>query len=53
MVRLTRFDIVVSGNYWGEVRYTRNGPKGTFPFAVAFRLAGGTEPYDSPPPGVR
>lgn len=50
---LTRFDLVVSGHYWGEGRYTRNGPKGTFPFAVAFRLSDGTEPYDTPPPGVR
>lgn len=50
---LTRFDIVVSGQYWGEGRYTRNGPKGEFPFAVAFRLSDGTEPYDTPPPGVR
>lgn len=50
---LTRFDIVVSGNYWGEGRYTRNGPKGTFHFAVAFRLSDGTEPYDTPPPGAR
>ena len=50
---LTRFDMVVHGNYWGEGRYTRNGPKGTFPFAIAFRLSDGTEPYDTPPPGVR
>lgn len=50
---LTRFDIVVNGQYWGEGRYTRNGPKGKFPFAVAFRLSDGTEPYDTPPPGVR
>jgi len=50
---LTRFDLVVKGDYWGEGRYTRNGPKGTFPFAVAFRLSDGTEPYDTPPPGVR
>ncbi len=50
---LTRFDIVVNGNYWGEGRFARNGPKGKFPFAVAFRLSDGTEPYDTPPPGVR
>ena len=50
---LTRFDLVVSGDYWGEGRYTRNGPEGKFPFAVAFRLSDGTEPYDTPPPGVR
>lgn len=51
--KLTRFDLVVSGDYRGEGRYTRNGPKGEFPFAVAFRLSDGSEPYDTPPPGVR
>jgi len=50
---LTRFDIVVKGDYWGEGRFARNAPKGKFPFAVAFRLLDGTEPYDTPPPGVR
>ena len=50
---LTRFDIVADGEYWGEGRYTRNGPKGKFPFAVAFRLSDGTESYDTPPPGAR
>ena len=50
---LTRFDVVVRGNYWGEGRFARNGPEGMFPFAVAFRLSDGTEPYDMPPPGVR
>jgi hypothetical protein len=50
--RLTRFDIVVKGDYWGEGDFTRNGPEGKFPFAVAFRLSDGTEPYDTPPPGA-
>jgi hypothetical protein len=50
---LTRFDIVVSGDYWGEGRYSRNAPKGKFPFAVGFCLSDGTEPYDTPPPGVQ
>ncbi len=50
---LTRFDIVVKGDYWGEGRYSRNSPDGKFPFAVAFRLTDGTEPYDTPPPGSR
>ena len=51
--QLTRFDLVVRGNYWGEGRYARNAPEGEFPFAAAFRLSEGTEPYDIPPPGVR
>lgn len=50
---LTRFDIVVRGDYWGEGRFARNAPEGKFPFAVAFRLSDGTAPYDTPPPGVR
>lgn len=37
--RLSRFDVVVSGTFKGEGRYTRNGPKKPFPFAVTFRLA--------------
>jgi len=50
---LTRFDIVTKGDYWGEGRFARNAPRGRFPFAVTFRLSDGTEPYDTPPPGVR
>jgi hypothetical protein len=49
---LTRFDLVVKGEYWGEGRYTRNAPRGKFPFAIAFRLSDGSEPYDTPPPGA-
>ena len=37
--KLTRFDLVASGTFKGEGRYTRNAPKKPFPFAVAFRLA--------------
>ena len=44
------FDVVASGQYWGDGRYTRNGPKGKFPFAVAFRLADGNDVADSLPP---
>ena len=52
--RLTRFDLVVRGQFWGEGRYTRDAPKGKFPFAVAFTLA---DPKDEaakvPPQGAR
>ena len=52
--RLTRFDLVVRGRFWGEGRYTRRAPKGKFPFAVAFTLA---DPADEaskvPPQGAR
>ena len=51
--RLTRFDVVVLGDYWGEGRFARDAPESKFPFAVAFRLSDGTEPYDTPPPGAR
>ncbi len=37
--RLTRFDIVVRGEFTGEGRWTRGAPDDPFPFAVAFRLA--------------
>lgn len=37
--KLTRFDLVASGTFKGEGRYTRNAPKKPFPYAVTFRLA--------------
>jgi hypothetical protein len=48
--KLTRFDLVAKGVYWGEGTYTRGAPKGKFPFAVAFSLASGTEEADRIPP---
>jgi hypothetical protein len=48
--KVKTFNLVASGQYWGEGRYTRNGPNGKFPFAVAFRLADGTDVADSLPP---
>lgn len=36
--RVTRFDLVASGDYWGGGAFTGGGPRGKFPFAVAFRL---------------
>ena len=52
--KVTRFDIVVKGDFWGEGTFTRNAPKGRFPFAVAFTLADGTDVADKiPPQGAR
>ena len=53
--RVTRFDVVVKGVFWGEGTYTRGAPKGRFPFAVAFTLASGTDDVADrvPPQGSR
>ncbi len=48
--KLSRFDVVASGRFRGEGRYTRNAPKGWFPFAVAFSLATGEDATDRIPP---
>lgn len=37
--KVTRVDLLVKGEFWGEGRYTRGAPPGKFPLAVAFRLA--------------
>ena len=36
---LTRFDIVLKGDFVGQGRYTPGAPTGAFPLAVALRLA--------------
>lgn len=48
--RVTRFDVVVKGMFWGHGQYTAGAPKGRFPFAVAFTLATGTDVADKVPP---
>jgi hypothetical protein len=48
--RVTCFDVVAKGQFWGEGRYTGGAPKGKFPLAVAFRLADGTDVADRIPP---
>lgn len=37
--KVTRFDIVAHGQFWGEGAHTPNAPKGRFPLAIAFSLA--------------
>jgi hypothetical protein len=48
--RITRFDLVADGMFWGEGRYTRRAPEGRFPFAVSFTLADGSDIADAIPP---
>ena len=48
--KVTRLDIVAKGDFWGEGTFTRNAPKGRFPFGVAFTLADGTDVADKIPP---
>lgn len=44
--RVTRFDLVARGEFWGEGPFTRNPPPGRFPLAVSFRLADGSDEAD-------
>lgn len=48
--KVTRFDLVVSGDFRGEGRYTRGAPKGYFPLGIRFTLADGSDIADSIPP---
>ena len=48
--KVTRFDLVSKGDFWGEGRYTRNGPKGRFPLGISFTLADGSDIADGIPP---
>ena len=48
--KVTRFDVVAKGDFWGEGQYTRAAPKGKFPLAIAFSLADGTDTADAIPP---
>ena len=52
--RLTRFDVVARGLYWGHGRYTRGAPPRLFELTVAVRLASeGDEATPVPPQGSR
>lgn len=48
--KVTKMDLVVLGQFWGEGRYTPNGPKGKFPLAITFSLADGKDIADKVPP---
>lgn len=47
---VTRFDVVAMGKCWGDGPYTKGGPKGKFPLALAFSLADGNDIADAVPP---
>jgi len=48
--RVTCFDLVARGDFWGETQYTQGAPPGKYPFAVAFALASGQDEADKVPP---
>ncbi len=48
--KVTRFELIAHGDFMGEGRYTRGAPKGTFPLAVFFTLADGSDIADAIPP---
>lgn len=45
--KVTQFDMVAHGEYWGEGRYTKNPPPGRFPLGISFHLANGSDVADS------
>jgi hypothetical protein len=52
--KVTRFDLVAHGQFWGQGTYTPGAPKGKFPLANAFKLADGNDPlYRLVPDAVR
>lgn len=52
--RVTQLQFVALGECWGDGPYTKGGPEGRFPLAIAFTLADGTDIADGlPPQGAR
>jgi hypothetical protein len=50
--KVTRFDVVVKGQFWGDTPETRGAPNGKHPLAIAFSLASGMEETDKIPPAM-
>lgn len=48
--KVTRFDLVARGVFRGDGPYTKNGPAGDFPFAVAMTIGDGSDVADAIPP---
>jgi hypothetical protein len=48
--KLTRFDLVAKGLYWGQGPHTRKAPPGKFPLGISFTLADGNDIADAIPP---
>jgi hypothetical protein len=52
--KVTRFDLLARGDFWGQGTFTRGAPPGRFPVAVAFSLADSEAgAYKVPPQGAR
>jgi hypothetical protein len=52
--KVTRFDVVASGQFWGQGTYTPGAPKGRFPLAISFTLGATSDPlYNLVPDAVR
>ena len=45
--KVTRFDMVVQGQFWGQGTYTPGAPKGRFPLAIAFTLLDASDPLSN------
>ncbi len=48
--KITRFDLLSEGQFWGTGTFTMEPPKGKFSLAIAFRLADGSDIADAIPP---
>jgi hypothetical protein len=48
--KVSRFDLLARGQFWGEGTFTRGAPQGKFPLAVAFTLSDGKAAADRVPP---
>jgi hypothetical protein len=48
--KVSRFDLLAKGDFWGEGSFTRGAPKGRFPFAVAFSIADADAATSKVPP---
>ena len=52
--KVTRFDIVARGQFWGHGTYTPGAPRGRFPLAISFTLGAKDDPlYKLVPDAVR
>jgi len=50
--KVTRFDVVVKGQFWGDTAETPGAPNGKHPLAIAFSLVSGLEETDNIPPAM-
>jgi hypothetical protein len=52
--KVTRFDLVARGQFWGQGTYTPGAPRGRFPLAISFTLGESSDPlYNLVPDAVR